>query len=182
LRFGEQSFAPVVIDYTGDESVTYATPVQPEIAIGLQVTASSAAGVSHAYIASVGESQVIDVTLPAAPALVYPNDGGVIAQGGTLEWTAYVDGVHAVSALSATGPNIGIYTSGTQAVIPNVAGYGLSWTIGATYGWLVQGVAPYASVDEFADASGGISAFGGSRDVSLGKSSVRAATAGVFLP
>jgi len=73
-------------------------------------------------------------------------------------WTPFPGGVYAVTFFSNVqgAPSYFVVTSATSARIPDLSALGITLPAGTTYGWSIQPVAPWASIDEYA---GGIAVF-----------------------
>jgi nitrogen fixation protein FixH len=97
--------------------------------------------------------------IQAAPSLQAPaNNATGTTTSTAFSWTPFAGGVHTVvfDPVVTTNPQYYVYTAGTSTTIPNLAAASASVALpaGAAYDWGVTGVAPVASVDAWAGASG----------------------------
>jgi hypothetical protein len=85
-------------------------------------------------------------------------DATGVTNGTDFSWTPFPGAVYAVSFIATTpgNPNYFVITSATSTRLPDLSALGITLPPGTTYGWSIQPVAPWASVDEYV---GGIAAF-----------------------
>jgi hypothetical protein len=85
-------------------------------------------------------------------------DAAGVTTGTDFTWTPFPGSVYAVTFFSSVqgAPTYFVLTSATSVRIPDLSALGLALPAGTTYGWSIQPVSPWASVDEYA---GGISGF-----------------------
>ena len=146
-----------------EANFSYATPGGVGATVSLAASASASTG-ETLYTCSPGhapDATQVNVTLRAAPVANLPVDGASGVDTSTaFQWVAMGGAVHQVrfapsgsTANAASYPTFYVYTHGASATIPNLATVGLPLTGAITYTWQVVGLAPFASVDDWAVAN-----------------------------
>jgi len=86
------------------------------------------------------------------------DDATGVTTGTDFSWTPFPGAVYFVSffTTAAGAPSYGVITTANSIRIPDLSALGITLPASTTYGWTIQPVAPWASVDEY---TGGIAAF-----------------------
>ncbi len=94
--------------------------------------------------------QTIHLAVP--PALLTPVAGATGFTASTqLTWTPFADAVHVVTVWAEhNAPSYQIVTAGSATTLPDLRPYGVSLNPAGVYKWIVDGYAPFASVDDVA--------------------------------
>jgi hypothetical protein len=74
-----------------------------------------------------------------------------------FSWTTLPGGIHLViisSSATATAPAYYLVTTGSTGRIPDLSSLGVVLPASTAYGWVIEAIAPWASVDEFAGGTG----------------------------
>ena len=97
----------------------------------------------------------VNLLAPATQSTPVNNATGV-TNSTDFTWTQLTGGLHFVliSSGAANAPIYYLITTGTTGRIPDLSALGVVLPGATAYGWLILGVAPWASVDEFADGNG----------------------------
>lgn len=160
-------------DSTPDTRFTYATPAVG-LPIGFEAAATFAGRSTVAYRAGLLPTEVFDHRLPAPPALVAPAGGASgVTTATSFTWTPYERSVHLAAFASQAGADFYVYGSGTSATIPDLSSFGVPLARGATYGWFVWGIGPFADLDAYTAPDRGLGVAGLGEDALLGASETR---------
>jgi hypothetical protein len=99
----------------------------------------------------------VSLRFQAAPQLLSPADGGAaITTLSDFTWTAFAGGISYIRVIpqGSSTPTVAIVTAATTTTIPDLSVFGVGLASGgATYTWYVEGLAPYADMDTFAETA-----------------------------
>jgi hypothetical protein len=158
FKAGDQTLYPFSyeLDNVGIASAfNWASPAVPGMSLYLTGTAKKGEASVYAYLEDIApDATGVSLTLPTPPEQLQPANNALGVTPATLfSWTPFAGGVHTLSVYPATpGPlNFTIYTSASEATLPDLSTLGYSLAKGVTYKWTVGGSAPFASVDELAN-------------------------------
>jgi hypothetical protein len=136
----------------------YLTPAPPSASLLLTAVATSATASTTVYAPLATSATGVDVTLPAAAALVSPADGAVgVSFGTTFGWTPTPGGI---SLLVVRGPSTFVtVTASSSATLPDTAALGVPLPPSTDFDWYVFGVGPFADIDAAAGRGGYLGPF-----------------------
>jgi hypothetical protein len=138
----------------------YAVPQIPQTTFSILVSASprdQGAGNGARTILfkrglTAGTTNVsVDLQAPARPA--QPSDAAKdVTRTTGFSWSPFANGVHALviqedKSKNQTPYTVTLYTSGTQATLPDLSAFGMDLPANTELTWKIQGVGPAASVD-----------------------------------
>lgn len=133
----------------------FAAPVVSELGLYFYAKAESGDAYVESLLTSVApDATGLTVDLPAPPQLSRPahNTVGVSAST-TFEWSPVPDAVYALALLPDAPGALAylIFTTDTQATLPDLAALEVPLPRGVKYTWSVSTTAPLASMDALAD-------------------------------
>lgn len=143
-----------------DSQFTFATP-EAGLPIGVEAKATLGNASTILYRANLQPNQVVDMTLPAPPALAAPGTA-TFDHATVFGWTAVPGTISVLWLTSTAGPNVYVYTAASNATLP--AGSVLTLPASTHYLWTVVGWGMYTDMDGFTDPTGGPGSFGLSQD------------------
>jgi hypothetical protein len=145
---GSTSFSYAVPDGIGSTASVSASGMYP----GSSGTFTTVRG-----LAAGSTGTIIDLLAPSLYSAPDADATGVTTAT-DFTWTAFPGAVYAVTFFSSVqgAPTFFVITSATSTRIPDLSALGITLPAGTNYGWSIQPVAPWASVDAYA---GGISGF-----------------------
>ncbi len=113
-------------------------------------------GQSETYVFGLAPNATgVSLRFQTAPKLLTPTDGGTaITTLSDFTWTAFTGGISYVWVIPQDSyvPTVAIVTAATTTTIPDLSVFGIGLASGgATYTWYVEGLAPYADMDAFAE-------------------------------
>jgi len=139
-----------------DATFTFATP-RAGLPLGVEAKATSGNASTILYRANLQPNQVVDMTLPAPPALGAPGTA-TFDHVTVFGWTAVPGTISVLWLTSTAGPNVYVYTAASNATLP--AGSVLTLPASTHYLWTVVGWGMYTDMDGFTDPAGGPGSFG----------------------
>jgi hypothetical protein len=159
IDFADGASFGVGAESTAATSFTYPVPT------GIDSTASVIAvgsmtgaivGTLVRGIAAGSSGTTVAVPSPALHSSPVANATGVNT-GTDFSWSQLAGGLQIVAIIptgSATAPAYYLVTTGSTGRIPDLSALGVVLPAGSTYGWAIEAVSPWASVDEFAGGAG----------------------------
>lgn len=174
-QLGERTAVPLATSHLPNTAFTWAVP---DLAATFGVLLGSVANgrQSYRYVAGIEPGELIKTSLASPPSRVNPANGSVVTKAEAFTSTSTARAVHAFVFL-APGLAVAAYTAEDAVVFPESTALGLGWPAGASVSWYVAAIGPYASLDAYVSADGGLGFFGLGRDVTLGYSELGSFTA-----
>jgi hypothetical protein len=152
-----------IVDLPTDESTAstfdYPIPELGNLDASLCVAAGSALHVMSTERCGlmIGATDV-HLTMQAPPLLSAPKPAAVLESGADFAWGRFENGVHALALTakqpSKSAPSVDVYTSATSEKWPDLTPAGIAFPKSAAYSISVEGLGPFATIDEACGADG----------------------------
>jgi len=98
------------------------------------------------------DDTALQVALEPAPALSSPTEGATVTESTQFSWSAFDTGIHRLKletvGPTSTTPNIYLFTTTVTTTWPDLTDVGVPFTTGVSYRCTIEGLGPYATLDD----------------------------------
>lgn len=149
---GSRLAYPFTFEQSSTPAFSYAAPV---IGSALYLSASAKKGDASVYLQQLGvaaDASGVSLALPSATELNQPADNALGVNNATpFSWSAFPGGIHQLSVYPKTsGPlTLTLFTTAASATLPDLSSLGYPLPKGIVYRWIVSGIAPVGSVNDW---------------------------------